>query len=419
LLLRICILLSVLFASVPAGAQSGGKQLPKGLRGFVPNRPDLVIIELRVTGGARLAGTRVTIPLTLVVKNEGRAAAGRFAISIYNAGVWLPPTFAGQPAGTLASGGLAAGAEQRFTGSVSMAAPMRSTAITLDAKADTLDGIEFADPRGAVIESREDNNTARSGSVNLPALPPPPRPAPPPVPTTSLPENWQFKARDLKVVRKTESSGDEPYLIVFGFRVKFGERGSARATWLGMLEELGDDVPSGRTLTVWDRMGTVNFNRVRRLTFEEITSGERPEVIGAIMVVMESDATPFSEIRRIANKLREEIERTLEETVAAGRIAALLDADEMNQMIADMKAKVTPTGLTALRIGLRSFTDPDNVIGFEMRYSIGINDAARERLFPGRSSIVNLQYLPFESANPMVFKAEGGEWHVLGAIRKQ
>lgn len=141
-------------------------------------QPDLVIIDMAWSGPGRINQKgEIEVPLHLVVKNEGNAAAGLFKISTeYTGGdgtFGLPFTVPGQNSLWYPFTGapLPAGGEVAFDGIVTFSARLQGQSISLAALADSCSGDEFMPVYCRVEESREDNNLAEGLSITLLAAP--------------------------------------------------------------------------------------------------------------------------------------------------------------------------------------------------------------------------------------------------------
>lgn len=134
--------------------------------------PDLIVEDFNV-GTPRRSGQRMEIPVTVTVKNIGRASANRFKIAIdYTAedrefvgsfkvpgesSSWYPFT----------DSELAAGESKTFRGTLIFNNRSGLSSTDLTAKADSCSGDEFMPQYCRVQESRETNNTRTISGVSL------------------------------------------------------------------------------------------------------------------------------------------------------------------------------------------------------------------------------------------------------------
>lgn len=89
------------------------------------------------------------------------------------------------------------------------------------------------------------------------------------------------------------SDGDEPYLVAIGFRSQFRTPGSTKVLWGGILhDDWADGIDTGGTAAIPADTGVLAFPGVDRPTREQMLAGKMPEIVGALVIAMESDATP-------------------------------------------------------------------------------------------------------------------------------
>ena len=136
-------------------------------------RPDLVVTSITRTGAPVAAAGNVEVPVTVVVRNQGNAAAGAFKVStdFSKAGaaplavafkvdgqsdIWYPHAT-----------GLAAGNSATFRGKLLFLSAVHG-AVTVKALADSCAGEEFAEAWCHVKESNEGNNQSTALAVTLP-----------------------------------------------------------------------------------------------------------------------------------------------------------------------------------------------------------------------------------------------------------
>lgn len=211
------------------------------------------------------------------------------------------------------------------------------------------------------------------------------------------------------------SDGDEPYLVTIGFRSKFRTPGSTRVFWSGDLHELGD-LDSGDDVAIPPSMGFVEFPGVQILNRDDLLRLNFPEVFGAITIGLESDATPFDLVRDQIERVRGALQGELERLVERGELISDFAAppDQITQEVRTKLAGAVQNVINALNMSvgdailawLRSFSDPDDFIGFHAFVFAGVDDSLAT-LLPAMSS-PQLNIGPFKPS-PIDFTIAGDD----------
>ncbi len=187
------------------------------------------------------------------------------------------------------------------------------------------------------------------------------------------------------------SNGDEPYVAVIQFRVTPGVAGSTQTRYLGHLQEIAQHVYDGDSATIPDAMAATSFPNVTLVGFDDVLAGKRPEIVGAVTVAMESDASPWSAIDGIMTDVRNELDAQLRLQIETLSLADLLDpttaADRLAEAARRVEAAASPSFWRSVEIWFSSFGDPDDTIGFKVLFLVAANgelaDAVDERLSSG------------------------------------
>jgi hypothetical protein len=189
---------------------------------------------------------------------------------------------------------------------------------------------------------------------------------------------WQIRLERLRVANANEddaySNGDEPYFVVFGFRSRLKTPGSTSVSWRGYLEEAwAAGVTAGGQRDIPEAMGLVHFSDVRPMTRDEffdeldvqidwkpveledkidleVTNVDitlpRMEFVGAIAVAMESDGTPWGDVRALVESLRRSLEEDLTELMEVELPAAL--EEELENILREPLEQALEEALTDL-----------------------------------------------------------------------
>lgn len=178
-------------------------------------------------------------------------------------------------------------------------------------------------------------------------------------------------ATSLTVVQAQEDgflqNGDEPYVAVIKWRVIPGTAGSASAQFIGNLQELGSGADDGAVLGIPAAMGAVDFPDIQFSSLSGLlTQGTVPELVGTVMVVMESDLTPWGTINNLMGDVESALQTELVNLVEPLTIAQLTDpqqiADALSTAAANVEAAVTPGVWDSILLFLGSLGNPDDPI---------------------------------------------------------
>ena len=174
-------------------------------------------------------------------------------------------------------------------------------------------------------------------------------------------------ATTLTVVQAQEDgffeNGEGCDVAVIKWRVIPGTAGSASAEFIGNLQELGSGADDGAVLSIPSSMGAVTFAGVQSSTLNQLlTQGIVPELVGTVMVVMESDLTPWGTINNLMNDVEAALQSELVSQVEPLTIAQLTDpaavADALSTAAANVEAAVTPRIWDSIRLFLGPLGTP-------------------------------------------------------------
>lgn len=178
-------------------------------------------------------------------------------------------------------------------------------------------------------------------------------------------------ATQLHVVQSQEDglfgNGDEPYVAVIQWRVIPGTAGSTEVSFLGNLAELGSGMDDGDSASIPASMGAVSFADVQSSSAQQLAQGVLPELVGTVMVVMESDLTSWGTINNLMDDVADALDTELRNQIEPLTIVDLTDpavvADALSAAAANVEAAVTPGIWDQILIWLGSLGNPDDPIG--------------------------------------------------------
>ncbi len=238
-------------------------------------------------------------------------------------------------------------------------------------------------------------------------------------------KNWQLNLERLRVQDAQEesffSNGDEPYFVVIGFRSRFNTSNSTQTFWSGFLnDDWADGVDDGDQRNIPRQMGTVSFPNVKTVTRDELLSGEQLELVGAVAIAFESDATPFSTIRSLVDELRSSLEGEVRRLIEEGQLNLANPGPDIASAINQVKSSIEPSFLEAVGLFLESLGDPDDVIGIHT-FLFAAADPTLANLIPlpslPNATIGVLTEQQFTiGQNPIVFSGDGATYQVMTSV---
>jgi hypothetical protein len=238
--------------------------------------------------------------------------------------------------------------------------------------------------------------------------------------------DWQLNLKQLRVADAQEesffSNGDEPYFVVIGFRSRFDTPGSTQTFWSGYLDDdWADGVDDGDRRNIPRDMGLLSFPGVQPVTAAEIASGEMPELVGAIAIAIESDATPWGTIRNLMNELKSALNSEVKRLIEDGTLDLSNPGPDIAGAIEAVKSSIEPTFWEKVGIFLSSFGDPDDIIGTHF-FSFAAVDPALGSFFnpsnlPANATVGVLAEQEFRIGdNPIVFRGDGATYQVTTSV---
>ena len=173
------------------------------------------------------------------------------------------------------------------------------------------------------------------------------------------------------------SNGDEPYVAVIQFRVIPGVPGSTQVHFVGNLQEIAQNIDDGDSATIPDAMGLATYPDVQYANLQQILAGTSPEIIGAVTVAMESDASPWSAINGIMDDVAAELDHQLRTQIEPLSFVDLVSGDGVATRLESaanaIQAAAEPSFWNGVGIWFSSFGDPDDVIGFKVLFTVAVD----------------------------------------------
>jgi hypothetical protein len=265
------------------------------------------------------------------------------------------------------------------------------------------------------------------GNVEVEALDPRQRPRPPLI-REAVPAglaSWDVSLERLEVHQHQEKgsivvkAGDEPYFVVLAIRARFLHPGSTRVVPnLYRDDKWANNIKAGQSRDIPAPMGVLSFADVNPLREADIRRGRMPELLGAVIIAMESDGTPWRQIDRLVERIRAVVEREAADLVESGT----LDLDEPGPAIAAairrIQGSVTVGTAEAVKIWAASFTDPDDIIGAHfLLFAVVEPDLERTIRLQSTSAATMGVLKPRPLA--LRFVGDGADYGVSGQVRRR
>lgn len=139
-------------------------------------------------------------------------------------------------------------------------------------------------------------------------------------------ETWTFRATSVRIDDMQDlyvpflQTGDDPYLINIGFRVKFNQPGSAQAWVVNARSSAPTQVPEGSTRALsGGQQAAVNFSGVQEVdVLDLLNESNKLEVVGVYTWAIERDVASFD--GTAANSVAGILRNVLNDTVAKAQL---------------------------------------------------------------------------------------------------
>ncbi len=220
------------------------------------------------------------------------------------------------------------------------------------------------------------------------------------------PGRWEIQLKELRVITPEDGGGDEPYLVLIGFRSTFDTPGSTKVLWSGVLRELGGSVKSGQLVRIPRDVGVVQLG--------EVDPADGVTVVGGLVLAFESDATPWNRIRALINKLMGKLKDDLDQNIENGSLLAFIEnPDAANEMVKRIKTSMELNLLQMLYLWDVSWSDRDELIGVQTL--VYLEGPGLDWLNMGDYSLLSEQIYDL-GTNPICFDNDDAIYAVSGRM---
>lgn len=199
------------------------------------------------------------------------------------------------------------------------------------------------------------------------------------VPEPPAGETWTFRAKSVRIDDMQDlyvpflNTGDEPYLINIGFRVKLNQANSAQAWVINTNNTAPQQVSEGSTRNLTgNQQAAVNFTGVQSLdVLDLLNESNRLEVVGVYTWAVEEDQVSAT-LATAANSTATLLRNVLNDTVAKMEIPS-----DLSGLLGMLTSNIGP----ALGIALGNvplFGLGDDVLGGSMHIGVAVRGTAAD-----------------------------------------
>ncbi|HWJ66757.1 MAG TPA: hypothetical protein VNT31_08775 [Nocardioides sp.] len=236
-------------------------------------------------------------------------------------------------------------------------------------------------------------------------------------------EKWTVRLDRLVVHNADEddfwSNGDEPYIVPIGFRSRFRTPNSTSVSWSGVLDDdWASGIDGGESKAIPAGQGTLEFGGVERPTLQQVLGGSMPEIIGAIIVVFESDATPFSAIRSMVEEVRAALRTELRRLIEGGELSLTDPQPDIERAVKNVQQATELSTGEKIALFLQSFGDPDDLVGLRHLVFAAVDSSMGLPVPVLQEQDLNLRFKPsgidYEIRGRLSVRSDGVGWESLG-----
>jgi len=240
----------------------------------------------------------------------------------------------------------------------------------------------------------------------------------------SLGGDWNINLSRLRVSDAQEedwlSDGDEPYFIMISFRSRFNTPNST-SVWNNDYDDdrWANGIDDGKERDIHFSMGYSLFANVQRISLQNIQAGTMPEILGALVIAMESDSSPWRTINNMVDDLRDAINEELEQLIEDGELNLLNPGPDIIESLQDIRDSVVPDFWESIGMVIEAGGDPDDIIGFRLFLFAAVDNTVPIN-FPAVANVTSGRLITREfliGVNPIVFRGDGATYGVTARIQ--
>ncbi len=206
--------------------------------------------------------------------------------------------------------------------------------------------------------------------------------------------------------------GDEPYFVVIRFRSRVATKKTTTVTTNKYKNDSwAENIKKNKSKKIPASMGVSTFADVQLTSLEDIANGTMPEIIGCVVLSVESDGTSWGTIGGFIKKAASAIKREVANIVEKLNIYPLDPGQGLTEAIDRIKAKVKPEQLEGLLAWFGSGGDFDDIIGSHTFLFVCVDDVIGAKI-PKKDTRTVTAGAARNVAKELEFKGDGAKYVV-------
>lgn len=233
--------------------------------------------------------------------------------------------------------------------------------------------------------------------------------------------SWEVRLESVKVVSADESSGDDPYFVLIGYRVRANAPDSVQV-WSTNLRggPWPANLTAGATANLPAAAATLTIPNVEAWTANEIEGGRMPELVGMVLTCMESDGTSWEDMAGAVATAEGHVRFTMQNLAREHRVRPESRWRDLKGWIA-----AAAGGLQAFAVhrpGSANLSDNDDTVGKMHFYYPAVDAGALSRLNLDAGIDFGTRTLTEQhwtlGGRPLIFSSDGSVWHLQMRMRR-
>lgn len=180
--------------------------------------------------------------------------------------------------------------------------------------------------------------------------------------------SWRARVESIKVARADESSGDDPRVILLGFRARPHSQETIH-TWVSRFDGAWpQDLATGEGVRLPAGTGELSIPCVRALTRSDLLRGELPEVVGFVIMAVEADNTSDVDVAAQAAQAQERMKQYIGEYTRNLRITAEDPSTGIREFTQAVARGANAGAMSAYRRLSHGINDEDDMVEAQIFY---------------------------------------------------